>query len=46
MSGINSVRNLQLLHFSKKNKELKKLKKKTKKSGPNTVFYYTTDLSR
>ena len=31
MSGINSVRNLQILCFSKKNEENKKLKKRRKK---------------
>ena len=40
MSGINSVRNFQILYFSQKNKE--KTKKKTKKSGPAPPFMYTT----
>ena len=31
MSSINSVRNLQILYFSKKDKEIKKLKKHEKK---------------
>ena len=30
MSGINCVRNLQILYFTKKNKEIKKLKKRRK----------------
>ena len=39
MSSMNSVRNLQILYFSKKNKEIKKLKKNTKKVGPNSHLY-------
>ena len=35
MSRINSVRNLQILYFSKKNKEIKK-------RGPEPPFIYTT----
>ena len=31
MSGINNVRNLQILYFSKKNKEIKNLKIEKKK---------------
>ena len=44
MSGINSRRNLQILYFSEKNKNLKKLKnaKKNakKKSGPGSLFIH------
>ena len=39
MSSINSVRNLQMLNFSKKNKEIKKLKKKTKNLWPRICIY-------
>ena len=40
MSRINSVRNLQILYFSKKNKEIKRVKKKhEKKVGPNPHLY-------
>ena len=42
MSGINRVRNLKILYFSNKNKEIKKTKKKTKKSVPVSVFIHTT----
>ena len=42
MRGINSVRNLQILYYSKKNKENKKLKKSRKKSGPAPPFMCTT----
>ena len=31
MSGVSCIRNLQILYFSKKNKESKKLKKRRKK---------------
>ena len=41
MSSINSVRNLQILYFSKKNKEIKNLKN-GKKSGPESPFIHTT----
>ena len=43
MSGINSRRNLQILYFSEKNKNLKKLKnarKCQKKSGPRSLFIH------
>ena len=39
MSSINNVRNLEILYFSKKNKEIKKLKKKRKKVGSNPHLY-------
>ena len=42
MSSINSVKNLQILYFSRKNKEIKKLKKKDEKSGPGPPYMYTT----
>ena len=42
MSSINSVRKLQILYFSKKNKEIKKLKKK-KKSAPIPPVIHTTN---
>ena len=41
MSNINSVRNLQILYFSKKNKEIKNLKN-GKKSDPISAFIHTT----
>ena len=40
MSRINSVSNLQILYFSKKNKEIKKVKKKnTKKKWARIPIY-------
>ena len=42
MSNINRVRNLQMLYFIKKNKEIKKLKKNTKKSAPEPPIIHTT----
>ena len=39
MSGINSVRNLQILNFSKKKKEIKKLKKDEKFVAQNPHLY-------
>ena len=42
MSSMNSVRNLQILYFIKKNKEIKKLKKKYEKSGPEPPLIYAT----
>ena len=43
MSSINSVKNLQILYFNRKNKEIKKLKKRRKKGGPASAFIHTTD---
>ena len=43
MSNINSVRNLQILYFSKKNKKIKNLK--NLKSGVVSAFIYTTTCS-
>ena len=43
MSSINSVKNLQILYFKRKNKEIQKTKKKTKKSGPASTFIRTTN---
>ena len=43
MTSINSVENLQILYFNRKNKEIEKLKKKMKKSGPASAFIHTTD---
>ena len=40
MSGINSVRNLQILYFSQKNKEIRKLKKDEKKWPQYCIFLY------
>ena len=42
MSSINGVRKLQILYFSKKNKEIKKLKKDEKKCAntPRYTYYY------
>ena len=42
MSAINSVRKLQILYFSKKNKELKKTKRMAKKSYLILEFKYST----
>ena len=39
MSGINIVRNLQILYFSKKNKEIKKLKKWRKEVSWSRQLY-------
>ena len=41
MSSINSVRNLQISSFSRKNKEIKKLKERRKKCAktPNYTYY-------
>ena len=44
MSGINSVKKLQILYFSKK-KKIKKLKN-DKKSGSNPPFMHTTLVSQ
>ena len=41
MSSINSVRKLQILYFSQKNKKIKNLKN-GKKSGPISAFIHTT----
>ena len=41
MSSINSVRKLQILYFSKKNKKIKNLKNR-EKSGPISAFIYIT----
>ena len=43
MSSINIVKNLQILYFSKKNKETKKLKKRRKKSVLAPPFIHTTN---
>ena len=44
MSGINIVRNLQILYFSKKKQRNEKTKKwQKKKSGPELAFIHTTD---
>ena len=43
MSGINIVRNLQILYFSKKKQRNEKTKKWQKKSGPELAFIHTTD---
>ena len=40
MSSINSVRNLQILYFSKKNKEIQKLKKDKKKCAGYPIYTY------
>ena len=42
MSSINSVRNLQILYFSKKNKEIKNLKNGEKKYVLILAFIHTT----
>ena len=42
MSSINSVRKLQILYFSKKNKKIKNLKN-DKKSGLISAFIHTTN---
>ena len=44
MSSINSVRNLQILYFSKKNKETKKSKKWRKKSELGPAFLHSTGI--
>ena len=47
MSRINSVRNLQILYFSKKNKEIKRVKKNTKKKWariPIYIYYYSLPI--
>ena len=41
MSSINSVRKLQILYFSKKNKKIKNLKN-DEKSGPKPASIHTT----
>ena len=43
MSGINSVRKLQILYFSKKIRGIKKSKKRRKIFGPKFSFKHTTD---
>ena len=43
MSSINSVRKLQILYFSKKNKKIKNLKN-GEKSGPILAFIHTTHV--
>ena len=40
MSGINSVRKLQILYFSKKNKEIKNLKNGEKKWVRLGIYVY------
>ena len=40
MSSINSVRNLQILNFSKKNKWIKKLKKDEEKWAGSSIYTY------
>ena len=44
MSSINRVKKLQILYFSRKNKEIKKLKKWRKRFGPEPPFIHTTFL--
>ena len=44
MSSINSVRNLQILYLSKKNKEIKKSKKWRKKVSWDRHFYILLGL--
>ena len=39
MSGINRVRNLKILYFSNKNKEIKKTKKRRKKASQSRYLY-------
>ena len=39
MSSINSVRNLKILYFSRKNKEIKKNRKMQKKVASNPHLY-------
>ena len=39
MCSINSVRNLQILNFSRKNKEIKELQKRRKKVHQNPQLY-------
>ena len=43
MSSINSVRKLQILYFSKKNKKIKNLKN-GEKSGSISAFMHTTQV--
>ena len=43
MSSINSVRNLQILYFNKKNKTIKNLKN-DEKNGLISAFIHTTFL--
>ena len=43
-SSINSVRNLQILYFSKKIKKLKRFKNKNKKSALEPLLSYTTPI--
>ena len=40
MSSINSVRNLQMLYFSKKNKKIKNLKNGEKKCSGTCIYTY------
>ena len=44
MSSINSVRNLQILYFSKKNEEVKKLKKTRKEWTETPIYIYYCSL--
>ena len=44
MSSINSVRNLQILYFSKKNKKIKNLK--NGESGLISAFIHTTEVPK
>ena len=43
MRGINSIRKLQILYFSKKNKKIKNLKNE-EKNGPISAFIHTTNM--
>ena len=44
MSSINSVRNLQILYFSEKNKKIKNLK--NGESGLISAFIHTTEVPK
>ena len=46
MSSISSVRNLQILNFSEKNKEIKKLKNGKKKVGLHPHLYILLAFKR
>ena len=39
MSSVNSVKNLQILYFSRKNKEIKKIQKRRKKVDRHWHLY-------
>ena len=47
MSSINSVRKLQILYFSKKNKKIKNLKNREKKWPDIGIYiYYSSELGK